>query len=152
MVALNTRFYRHRILVAGCQYINKQCQDFRYYEGRSFRSHLISYWSKSMTKILPCRSRQCFGAFNMLTVYECSDTGIFTHLSSLDFLRTIISQTSNIWESSFFSKYSKCCVDFGNAKKNSENIFRFWDNCIWIRCVNYSLLLRENICHRVSIC
>ena len=27
-VALNTRFYWERILVIGCQYVNKQSQDF----------------------------------------------------------------------------------------------------------------------------
>ena len=31
LVALNSRFYRKRILVIGCQYVNKQSQDFRYY-------------------------------------------------------------------------------------------------------------------------
>ena len=30
-VALNTRFYWERILVIGCQYVNKESQDFRYY-------------------------------------------------------------------------------------------------------------------------
>ena len=31
LVALNTRFDRERIPVIGCQYVNKQSQDFRYY-------------------------------------------------------------------------------------------------------------------------
>ena len=31
LVALNTRFYWERILVIGCQYVNKQSQDFIYY-------------------------------------------------------------------------------------------------------------------------
>ena len=31
LVALNTRFYWERILVIGCQYVNKQSPDFRYY-------------------------------------------------------------------------------------------------------------------------
>ena len=31
LVALDTRFYWERILVIGCQYVNKQSQDFRYY-------------------------------------------------------------------------------------------------------------------------
>ena len=30
LVALNTRFYRERILVIGNQYVKKQSQDFRY--------------------------------------------------------------------------------------------------------------------------
>ena len=31
LVALNSRFYRERILVIGCEYVNKKSQDFRYY-------------------------------------------------------------------------------------------------------------------------
>ena len=31
LVALNTRFYWERMLVTGCQYVNKQSQDFIYY-------------------------------------------------------------------------------------------------------------------------
>ena len=31
LVALNNRFYSERILVIGCQYVNKQSQDFRCY-------------------------------------------------------------------------------------------------------------------------
>ena len=31
LVELDTRFYCKRILVIGCQYVNKQSQDFRYY-------------------------------------------------------------------------------------------------------------------------
>ena len=31
LVALNTRFYWERILVIGCQYVNKHSQDLRYY-------------------------------------------------------------------------------------------------------------------------
>ena len=31
LVALDTSFYWERILVIGCQYVNKQSQDFRYY-------------------------------------------------------------------------------------------------------------------------
>ena len=31
LVVLNTSFYSERMLVIGCQYVNKQPQDFRYY-------------------------------------------------------------------------------------------------------------------------
>ena len=31
LVPLDTRVYWERILVIGCQYVNKQCQDFTYY-------------------------------------------------------------------------------------------------------------------------
>ena len=31
LVRLNPRFYWERIIVIGCQYVNKQSQDFRYF-------------------------------------------------------------------------------------------------------------------------
>ena len=31
LVQLNTRFYWEKIVVIGCQYVNKQSQDFRYF-------------------------------------------------------------------------------------------------------------------------
>ena len=31
LVAVDTGFYWERILVIGCEYVNKQSQDFRYY-------------------------------------------------------------------------------------------------------------------------
>ena len=40
---------------------------------------------KNMSKILPCSFEQCFGPFDMLTVYKCSDTGLLRHLSNADF-------------------------------------------------------------------
>ena len=87
LVALNTRFYWERILVIGCQYVNKQSQDLKSYYDRIFRADFLSDWSKNLTKILPCRFKQCFGPFNMMTVHNCSDTGRFRHLSNLAFCR-----------------------------------------------------------------
>ena len=82
LVPLDTRFYWERILVIGCQYVNKQSQDFRYYWKRNFWTDFLNEWSKNMTKILPCRFKQCFGHFNLLTVHKCCDTGLFRHLSN----------------------------------------------------------------------
>ena len=87
----------------------------------------------------------------MLTVHKCSDTGLFRHLSNPAFFNLKL-QKQITSELIFFSKYSKFCADFRNAEKNSENIFRFSDNCIWIRCVKQSLSLRENTFPRVSVC
>ena len=36
LVAVDTGFYWERILVIGCEYVNKQSQDFRYYQNRIF--------------------------------------------------------------------------------------------------------------------
>ena len=41
LVPLDTRFYWERILVIGCQYVNKQSQDFRYYLKRIFGADLL---------------------------------------------------------------------------------------------------------------
>ena len=78
---LNNHFYWERILFIGCQCANKQSQDFRYYKNRIFWAEFLSEWSKNMTKILPCRFKQSFGLFNMLTIYKFSDTRLFRHLS-----------------------------------------------------------------------
>ena len=50
LVLLETRFYWERILVIGCQYMNKQSQDFRYYWNRMFWADFLSEWSKNMKK------------------------------------------------------------------------------------------------------
>ena len=36
-------------------------------------------------------------------------------------------------------------------KKNSENVFIFWDTCIWIGCVKFSLLRREYLPSLLSV-
>ena len=104
IVALDTRFYWERILVIGCQYVNKQPQDFRYYWKRVFLVDFFSEWSKNMRKILPCRFKESFGPFNMLTVHKCSDTGLFRHLSnpafcSLQFEKEITSEAHLFFQS-----------------------------------------------------
>ena len=45
----------------------------------------------------------------------------------------------------FFSKCWKFLVDFTILETNSENIFNFGDNWIWIGCVKHSVLARERI-------
>ena len=70
------------VAVIGCQYVNKQSQNFRYYSNGVFGADLISEWSKNMKKILRCRFMQCFGPFNTLTVHKFSDTRLFGHLSN----------------------------------------------------------------------
>ena len=104
-----------------------------------------------MTKILPCRWKESFGHFNMLSVHKCSDRGIFGYISISAFCSLYFHKEGTSEAHVFFSKYSKFYVDFRNGGKNSENIF-FWNNSIRIGCVRHLLLLRENTCHRVSVC
>ena len=43
----------------------------------------------------------------------------------------------------FFLKYWKFNVGFTNAVINWENVFHFWDSCMWIGCLKLSVLTRE---------
>ena len=40
-------------------------------------------------------------------------------------MKSIISETNNLWGESFVSKYIKFYIDFRNAEKNWENIFDY---------------------------
>ena len=51
--------------------------------------------------------------------------------------------TFKLWWSSFFWNCSKLNLNLENGKRIWENIFRFWDNCIWKCCNKLSLLRRE---------
>ena len=48
-----------------------------------------------------------------------------------------------IWSGSFHWKCSNFDVDLKNAHKNWEKVFCFSDRCIWIVCIELSLLRRE---------
>ena len=62
-------------------------------------------------------------------------TLIFPRFSEL-----VIPETHQLWGSCFFGNCLEINIDFENAKKNSEKISSFWDNCIWIRGFKLSLL------------
>ena len=51
----------------------------------------------------------------------------------------------------FFWKCSKLNTDLKNGKNNSENIFGFWDKCIWIVCIHLFLLIREYLSSSVNV-
>ena len=46
----------------------------------------------------------------------------------------------NLWGSAFNWKYLKFNIDFRNGTEILENGFCFWDNCISVGIVNFSLL------------
>ena len=48
------------------------------------------------------------------------------------FSEFVISELKKLWGSCFFAKRSKFQIDFKMAAKNSENLFCFSDNCMWI--------------------
>ena len=45
----------------------------------------------------------------------------------------------------------KLIVDFKNEEKNSEKVFTFGDNSIWIRCVKLSLSTRQYLVSSHSV-
>ena len=92
-----------------------------------------------LTKVLWRRFQQCFGRFTMLLVEESSETALFTQNLST-FSESVISEIQNLWRSSFFSKYLKFHLDFKNVGKTCERTFCFWENCIWIGMIKFSLL------------
>ena len=51
----------------------------------------------------------------------------------------------------FFWKCSKFNADSKNAEKNPEKIFCFWDKCIWIVCIQLSLLITEYLSSTVNV-
>ena len=51
----------------------------------------------------------------------------------------------------FFWKGSNIDADWKNAEKNSEKIFCFWDKCVWIVCIQLSLLIREYLSYAVKV-
>ena len=70
LVKGNTCFYWERLLFSGCQYVNKQSQEFRSYDNIVFSADLLSEWSKNMTNIMPLRFKQSLVSFNMLRCWH----------------------------------------------------------------------------------
>ena len=64
----------------------------------------------------------------------------FLHKYLSTFSESVISEIQNLWRSSFFSKYLKFHLDFKNVGKTCEKTFCFWENCIWIGMIKFSLL------------
>ena len=56
------------------------------------------------------------------------------------FSESVTLKIQNLWGSFFHSKILKFNLDFKNAAKNWENVFCFWDNCIWFGIVKFPLL------------
>ena len=56
------------------------------------------------------------------------------------FSESVISKLQNLWGSYFVSTLLKFNLKFKKAAENSEKVFSFWDNCIWIGIVKLSQL------------
>ena len=60
--------------------------------------------------------------------------GTLSHVDcqSLFWNGAVISEIDSLWGSSLLSKCFKFDIDYRNWAKDSEKVFRFSDNCIWI--------------------
>ena len=90
-----------------------------------------------MIKVIWYRFKECLGTVTIFLVEASSETGLFRHLSDYDF-EVVTSKIQNLWGSPFDSKSVTFNLYFKNAGKNSEKVFCFWDNCLWIGIVKLS--------------
>ena len=77
--------------------------------------------------------------------------GIFQTFIYSPFKESVISEIHRLWVWSFFRKCWKFNVDFRNEEKNLEKVFSFWDNSIWIDCLNLPLSRRAYLPSKVNV-
>ena len=94
-----------------------------------------------MVKALSYRLEQCFGPFTMSLV-KGSMKRDFLHIYLTTFLRVRKFKNTSALRVISFLKNFKIESKFKKSKKNWENIFRFWVNCIR-KCCNKLALLRK---------
>ena len=87
-----------------------------------FRADFLSEGSKNQRKILLCRFKQCFGAFNMFTAHKCFDTGLFKHLSNPAFCSLTFHKKMNS-ESHLFFQIIQNFMQIWEMQREIEKIF-----------------------------
>ena len=92
---------KRKILVIFSQCVNKQSESFTCHYERLFPTKFHCYLSLNMLKMLLGRLRECLIPFNMLLVEMSSQMIIFRHLPN-HISESVISETHNLWRSSFF--------------------------------------------------
>ena len=103
-----------------------------------------------MLKVLYFRFQQCFRPFTVLFVEGSSELRLFRHLSNNVFRSPYVQKYMSYEGHSFFWKCSKLNVNFENAKRNSEKVFRLWDNCIGRCWHKFCLWTRESLSSAVN--
>ena len=93
---------------------------------------------------------QCFGPFTMSLVEGCSQTGLFRHLSNDVFRSPWIKKHISYDCHLFFENVPNWMEIYKMSKKNWENIFSFWEECIWKCCNKLPLLRREYLLPAVN--
>ena len=140
-----------RIHVIGSQRVNKHYWDFRSDWKRCFLTQLVFCLWEIMVKVLPCRSEQCLGHVNKLTLEGCSKTGAFgqsiNHISWTQGPQKYLRYEAD----SFISKCAKFGQDRKNATQILENLYAFEDNGVWTSWGKFSQLSREYMWAAVNL-
>ena len=105
--------------------------------------------SIKMVKVLSFSFEQYFSPFTMLLVEKSSETGLFRYLSNHVF-RSLNFKNTSAMSLFLFLRMFKTESKFTKSKKNSENVFCFWHNCIWECCYKLSLLRTEYLLSGVN--
>ena len=95
--------------------------------------------------------QQCLGAFTMLLVEGSSETGFLRHSYNYLFRSQSFRKYIAYEGDAYFWKSWKFNVNFRNAGKNWEKVFRFSDNSIWICWINLSLLTGKYLSSAVNV-
>ena len=101
-------------------------------------TQLTRQWSLNMINVMRCGFQQCLATFTMLFLEGSSETGLFRHFCNYVFVVCKFRNTKAV-RVIFFWKYLKFMLDLKNAPKKWEKVFSFWDNCIRIGIVQFSL-------------
>ena len=118
LIALNSPFYRKRILVIASQCVIKRSSYFRHYYNKNFRTEVLSEWRNNAIRLMSCRFLDFLGPFNKLTALRCTETWLVRHLHKHVFHRLQFPKNISYEAQIYFLKRSKWSVDFRNAVKS----------------------------------
>ena len=93
--------------------------------------------------------QHCLGTVKALFTEWCSEARSFRRLSNQLFRSIYVRKIVRLRHSTLYSKCSKFHAHFRTAIKNSENVFCFRDNRVWI-CVKMCKLQREYLLSAVN--
>ena len=104
----------------------------------------------NLVKVLSLRFQHYFGPFSMLFIKRSSESGSFRQLSNNVLWRLYFRKYISYEGDLFFENVPNLIYIWKMQRTFAENFFSYWDNFIWIGCVNLSLLRRENFSSAVN--
>ena len=120
------------MLTSSSKILHDNKRDFFRLNGPGSDQRIRERWCDADFKSAWARLRRC--------LLKDSLKRHFLDIYLTTFSECVNSEIQNLWGSSFFWNHLKFKLDFKNSTQNSQKIFCFWDNCIWISIVKLSLL------------